>query len=525
LLKQNFWYINTYMDQESLSYKTLKNSSFSFFGYTLPIVFSILVTPLIVHRLGLENYGLYVLINTASLLIGLLDLGLSSAFIKKLSQYQATGQNNKIKNLIYSCNSLFLIIGLVGFGIMAILGWFGNSIFGGDTAVPIFYLTAFLIGGLTFFVNNANSVYTITPKALQRFDIFTKIDLSHITIFSLLTIVLIFLKLGLIELLALQFSLALIFSFIYRHHSQKILPEVKLKFAWDKSEIISCYRFGLITMVSNISNSLLTYLDRLMIPIFLGPAQLPYYSLPGNVANHTQGVTNSLTAVIFPIASQLQSINNTEKIKELYVKSTRLITVLGAAITISIIAFSDKILYFWLGKNFATNSTKILIILALTYFLIALYRPLSSLLLGLGQTKFLSAFSVAIAIINFVALIILLKPWGIYGAAWAYFISVLPITIMIYLIEKKLLKLTGRTKYYFQTTIKIVLISLISLMIDWWLIRPLTTNILALIILGPLAVIIYLLLYRLFNFYEVEDWEKIKKFTLIIVKRLLKLPN
>jgi O-antigen/teichoic acid export membrane protein len=61
------------METSSLSYKTYKNISYSFIGFVVPIVFSVFITPVIVHKLGVAEYGVLILTNTIMGFLGLLD--------------------------------------------------------------------------------------------------------------------------------------------------------------------------------------------------------------------------------------------------------------------------------------------------------------------------------------------------------------------------------------------------------------------------------------------------------------------
>jgi O-antigen/teichoic acid export membrane protein len=112
--------------------------------------------------------------------------------------------------------------------------------------------------------------------------------------------------------------------------------------------------------------------------------------VPGNVALKTPGVTNSLAGMFFPMASSFTGSGDVEKLKKIYVRALRNLAVVAAAITVSIILFANKILFFWLGNDFAEHGTKILIILAVTYYIISLYQPIQALLQGMGKLKFLN---------------------------------------------------------------------------------------------------------------------------------------
>ncbi len=99
------------MDSDSLSYKTLRNVSYSLVGFGLPIVFSVFITPVVVHRLGIVDYGVYILTLTIGVFIGLFDLGLTTAAGKYLSEYFATNNQAELQKLIQALGILYIIIG------------------------------------------------------------------------------------------------------------------------------------------------------------------------------------------------------------------------------------------------------------------------------------------------------------------------------------------------------------------------------------------------------------------------------
>src|ERR1700686_1261546 len=100
------------MDQDSLTYRTLKNASFNFIGYVWPFIFAIFITPVIVFKISLSTYGNYIFINTLISLASLLDLGIGVATIKYIVEHHSRQEMEELKRTIYSVNWLFLIIGI-----------------------------------------------------------------------------------------------------------------------------------------------------------------------------------------------------------------------------------------------------------------------------------------------------------------------------------------------------------------------------------------------------------------------------
>ena len=508
------------MKTDSLTYKTLKNISYRFMAFIWPMVFSILITPIIVLKLGVKDYGIYIFIGTITGLLALLDLGVSYAIIKFLAEYQAKNDTERIKKMIYSANSIFLLVGLIGLTITILLSIFGNWLFASRLAGQQFYLFLFVLAGANFFISSANNLYGIIPDALQRYDISSKLNIAFQTISSLTILFLILLGYKLTAIFIAQLVLAIILAFIRRHYAVKVLSIAKYHLAWDKTEIKKLYHFGLSSVINSTASNILASLDRLIIPIFIGPSQLTYYSLPGNVAARIPGVTDNLAGIMFPVSASINSLGDEDRIKRLYIRSVRLITMTASAISLSVIFLAYPIMRYWLNADFADKSTNVLILLTLTNFAIAMLSSINGFLYGLGKLKLSSILSGVMAGINAVLLLILLPRFGITGAAWAYLLSVLPIFYMIYLFEQKYLHLKNRGKYYRKILFQIGSVAFFFFLITKFIISPLIVNFITLAILGPTAVITFFLIYKVFGFMEKEDWDDFKKFSFIILTKI-----
>jgi len=510
------------MDINSLSYKTLKNVSYTIVSYGWGMIFAIFVTPVVVFKLGIDYYGVFIFVNTIAGLLGLIDFGVSTAVAKYIAEYYGSADRDRLKQLLYSANSLFLLIGLfglIGFFIIAFVGryFIPNTIL---STYDIFFI--FISAGLIFFINSINGIYSITPTALQRFDINTKIGVSQTFISSLGILLIVVFGFKLKAIIFAQLVIAIVFTFIFRYHSQKLLDIVKLKLQWHPKEIIKCYKFGLLTSISNLGGQTLAYFDKLIIPIFMNPASLSYYSLSDSVASKSTGLISSITYILFPMVSNFKGSKDMENIKKLYIRSFGLATVLSAAISLSIIFLAYKVMYFWLNEEVAINAYRILIVLAITYFFISLWIQLKNFLLGLGETKILAKFSIIIAIFNIILLFILLPKFGIMGAAISYLISIIPVIYIFFIVEKNILKLENRFMYYIKLYSKILITGFVFYFIINFLVDPLILNFPTLLVCGPLAVLIYLVLYRIFGFYEAEDLFAAKNFYFVLINKFKK---
>jgi len=488
----------------------LKNSLYSTIGYIFPIVFFILITPILVARLGLENYGVYILINTVLLFAALFDFGISSAFIKYISEAQAQKDEGKINRLSATANLIFFLVGLLGLAIAIAAGFLLSST--SNAADPDYFRLCFALAGISFIFVSLSTPFQLIPRACLKFNIEAIISIIQISAFNLGVLLLVWNNYGLKEILIWQIAVNILLWLVYGLTAKSLLGAISLTPGWDQTAGQKLWRFGFKTFISNVASMITNQLDRLVIPIFLGASALPYYALPGNITTQTGGITNALTSLLFPLSSKLQTETKNEQIAKIYLRAFRLIAVLASAITLAIIIFRVKILYFWLGGDFYARSAGLMLLLAAVDFILALGKPAVSVLLGLGKNKFLAVISSLSALLNLLLLLALIPLWGLTGAAIAFIIAVLPTLIPIWFLETRVLKIAHFWRRQASLIVRITLVSLLFWPMAQFLLLPMTQNILAVVIIGPLSVLIFLLIYRLLGFFEKEDTNSIKDF-------------
>jgi O-antigen/teichoic acid export membrane protein len=497
---------------------TLKNSLYNFIGFLVPIIILIFITPIIISHWGVKEYGVYIFLNTVVVFLGLLDLGVSIATSKHLIEYRSKGDENRVKNMLYSMNTIYLGMAFVYFIACITIGIIIQIFFINRVGPENNYLLIFFILGITVFINAMFANFSNILFTLQRNDLQVKIGLLSIVLSNIFMLILVVLGYNLIVVLISQFFITLIINAIHYFIAKSIFPIMQLKYLWVKEEIVKNYKFGLSIAFNNLASSSLVHFDKLLIPVFLGNAQLTYYGVPGSIATKISSISATFSSLLFPITVNLQALNNTEKIKRVYIRSARLITILSSAIALSIIFTADKILLYWLDESFVKQSVNVLILLVLTNFVLALYSPLTNLLTAMNKMKFLTTCSIIMAIINTAALFILLPRYGITGAALSYLISVLFIFWMFYYSGKKYFQISE--KIYTKLLLKIFITLLPFYLLVKFLLYPLITSMFTLVIIGPSCVFLFILLYKILGFVENEDWEDFKLSSRKIIHKL-----
>lgn len=489
-----------------LAQKTVKNSIYSVLEFGWPILLAIFVTPFIVKKLGIDAYGVWALVSVVLGFFALLDLGLTSASIKYIAEEYGKRDFRRINKIINSALLVYLLIGAIG-GLTIFLS--ANVLVTKILNVPQNLINvakfAFYLASLGFLINVISGVFACIPKAIQRYDVSTKINLFIGTLASVSNVSLLYLGFGLKGIVVLNLIISLLSLIIYFTIDKMILSEMRIRLFFDKKIFFMLLRYGLLVISTSIAGLIILQLDKFLIGAILGVGLVTFYVIPGSVAIKLQGLTVAVVAVVLPVSSMLSGTKQVEKLKALYLKGTKLILILITAITVPLLIFSYKFLFYWMGSDFAQKSGVVMMLLVATYYFLSLVSVPWNISFGLGKIKMNAVFSWLIAFLNVLLLIILLKPFGILGAAWAYLLSVIFIApLNIIYIERKILNFSGFE--FWKIYAKITFVGLLQALIVLLLTR-FAFDIFSTLGLMIFSILIFPLIYIVLGFFKEEDKE------------------
>src|SRR5881296_2707507 len=129
----------------------VKNVSSNWFALGLNVLVGIFLSPYVLHHLGDEAFGLWVLIFSITGYYGLFDLGIRSSIVRYVAKYSATNNYEELNRLI---NTAMASYGTVG--ILALLVTFGGAFY----VAPIFKIS-------TNFLSTARSLFLMVGTAVS----------------------------------------------------------------------------------------------------------------------------------------------------------------------------------------------------------------------------------------------------------------------------------------------------------------------------------------------------------------------
>ena len=167
----------------------LKNVGSSWFALGLNIVVGIFLSPYILHRLGDDAFGLWILIFSVTGYYGIFDLGIRSSIIRYVAKYAALEHRDQLNQLVNTAMLAYLGVGLLTMSITVVGSFYLTSIFRVPTAFLATARLLFLMVGTSVALSFPLGVFGGILEGLQRFYVLNFTNISSTVLRALLVVV------------------------------------------------------------------------------------------------------------------------------------------------------------------------------------------------------------------------------------------------------------------------------------------------------------------------------------------------
>lgn len=402
--------------------RSLRNATYSSLDYLLLPILWIIGTPILVSRLGTDQYGIWALANTFMGLSGVFAFGLGAATIKYVSKYRALNDEVSIVRVIRSTLTMYAVFGLVaGLIIFAAAPLLVTTIFskiqGENVALAV---AALRVGAFGIMVRFIDEVFHAGMHGFERYDLSAKISMVITVLIVSMNVGLVLAGFSVSEMLLASiiiiFTGALVKAFILK---RQLVPNLVIAPLIDIPTLKEVFSFGIYSWVQSLSYILLSQADKFIIASLLGPSALTYYAVCLQLAQQIHTLISKAASFLFPLASVVQEQGDTKRLRSFYFKGIHLTTILGVAIGFPMFMLSHSILTLWMGQAFADEAAIILRILSFTFTLLVTSIVPYYYLNGTGFVRLNALFGLASGLIVSVTALLTIPILGVAGAAWA----------------------------------------------------------------------------------------------------------
>lgn len=400
-----------------------QNTLVNVMGRGIPLLFAVIAIPFVIDGLGTERFGVLTIVWIVIGYFGLFDMGLGRATTKFVADEEARG-GEQLSPIIFT--SIFLLIGfgiVAGLLIVAATPYLVNDLLNipgeltGETRKAFYILSA----SIPLVLGSVGGRGVL--EAQQRFTLVNavKIPASTLNYVGPLFILPFSNQLHhVVLLLVIGRGASFIIYLYYSCRDKRFLrPSEYPFFTWAKKLL----GFGAWLTISNFISPIMIYMDRFILGAILTMSAVAYYTTPYEMVSRLGLISGGFMGVMFP-AFSVYSLKDEEKLTALQQKSIRYLLLVLIPLVTFLIFSAEPLLYYWLGSEFAENSTLVLQILAVGILINCIAMVPSTLIQAVGRPDIRAKLHMAELPVYLVMIWFFAQYMGVVGVALAWLLRV-----------------------------------------------------------------------------------------------------
>ena len=323
-----------------------------------PVVM-ILTLPLFISKLGDQQYGIWMLVNSFIASLGMANVGFGDATVRYVAKYRGDGDMRAIKGVIETTLSSYIILGIiiitVAFGLSALVDhykWY--SFVKIDEANHEIAILAFRIGSITFGMKLAEMIILSALRGFERYDRASQLSIGAKLLTLGLNITMVKMGHNLIQIFidnAIMTFLTVVIEFFML---RRMVPKLSLWYRGTEGYFKEIMPYGFWTWLNSMMGILGGQMDRWIVNTIGGVATGGYYSNGAMLAERGTGLLASGMGFIFPIISRKSA--KEEPLIKLYNKVQFVMATIGIFGGIAAYYLKDIVLGFaWKSKYAQTQ--------------------------------------------------------------------------------------------------------------------------------------------------------------------------
>lgn len=396
--------------------KAAKNVVASWASLFTHLAVGVLLSPYILHRLGDEAFGVWVLVFSLTGYYGLLDIGIRQSVIRYVAKFAATQDDEQLSRFTNTCLFTYAAIAVLVLLASGICAWYLPTWFkiphgllrtsrilvlltGGGAALS-FPLSVFagIFAGLQDFVR---------PHAAQ-------IGISLLR--GLLVLVVLHRGGGLLGLACVTVGMGALGNVLL---ILMVPSTLHLRWGWGFINLQSWHAmigYGSFAFLVVVAEKLRFQSDAVVVGMVLSSGAITYFSIGAKLVDYATAVVQGMAQIFTPMSSQFAATGDLPRLRKVFVVGNRACALTIFPLCLLLIIFGKSIITAWVGAKYLV-SYPILLALLLPKSLYLAQASSIKILLGIGRHQRLATVLLMEGVANLILSFLLIRPLGIMGVA------------------------------------------------------------------------------------------------------------
>ena len=386
-------------------------------GRGLPLLVALVLTPILVHQMGIERWGLFTLALAMVGVFGVFDLGIGPALTRGLSERMADGEDAEAGRLVGT--AMLALGGFATFGAVVfwlILPWLMGHALNVPPDLREEALTAFRLLACAAPLIVINAALWGVLAAHQRFAAANLVTIPVAIMYYVGPVLLLMVWPSLVAVMLALVACRLANTLSYLWLARPLLPPLSIG---NPAMVLPLLRIGGWMTFASLLNQALLYADRFLIGALLTLAAVAHYATPLDLVLRMWILPIAIAQALLPaMASAFRTMP--EVTSGLLRRGAMLMILLTLPPCLVLAGAGDWALWIWLGADFAANGGMVLRILAAGIFFSCIAFAANALLDAIGRPDATAKLILAEVVVFLPLSALMLWRMGIEGAAIAW---------------------------------------------------------------------------------------------------------
>lgn len=399
-----------------LKLRALKNVVSSWGGLAVNIAVGFFLSPFILHHLGDDAFGLWVLIFSLTGYYGIFDFGIRSSLVRYVSKFQATGDKEELAQLVNTSLFTYTCIGLI----LLIPTFLGSFYVDRLFHVPPAFLRdariLFLMVGASLALGFPLGISGGILEGLQRFYLLNWTNIVATLLRAVLIVYVLQHGLGLLTVALITVALPLVASAVRSVIAHHLLA---VPYGWkyvSRASLQNVASYGSVTFMIIVAGRLRFKTDAVIIGSFLSAGAITFFTIGGRLVDYATEVVSSLAQIFTPMSSHFHAVGDFAQLRKIFVGGNRACAFVTFPLTVTLVVMGKSIIEAWVGPRYV-SSYVVLLILLIPSTLYMAQGTSTRILFGMSLHKALAYVVLLEGIANLILSIALVRPYGIVGDA------------------------------------------------------------------------------------------------------------
>jgi O-antigen/teichoic acid export membrane protein len=376
------------------------------------------LSPFLVHRLGDNGYGLWVLVLSVTGYMGLLDSGLRISIVKHTAEYNARGDSEGLNRVLMTGLSLYGSLSVVVVLLACVASaWFGSFFKVPAADIPVGRILV-LIAGVNVALTLPLGVFAGLLSGLQRYDHVNRASIVVLLLRTLAIVAAVWSGLGLITLGLIHVASQVLNAAMLLAMSRREFPAMSLRPQRPEwTTVRTLYAYSGFIILNNVAMFLLFYSGEVLIGMFVGTAAVTSFAIARSLIGYLSSFIGAMTQVFHPYASDQHERGNASAVGTALLVGTRMSLLIALPIGISFLIIGPTFIGMWVGPEYGRSTAPLIAALTIPQLVWLSQSTAGNVLLGVGRHRFLTILNVVTGILAIAFGVVVVRRFGSLGVA------------------------------------------------------------------------------------------------------------